>query len=132
VLTECQRRGRVEVVADCVGLIQGGDGDAELLAVLAGPAARGFIDTPDRRDRYWLRVWGVRGLLWGWDETGLAGLKVALQDDAWRVREMAAKVVARHLVGECLREVARLTDDPVPRVRSAAQRALVRLTEARA
>jgi len=43
---------------------------------------------------------------------------------------MAAKVVARHLVGEATGAVADLREDPVPRVRQAAQRALVRLTAA--
>jgi hypothetical protein len=41
---------------------------------------------------------------------------------------MAAKVVARHLVGEATSAVAALRADPVPRVRSAAERALIRLT----
>jgi hypothetical protein len=43
---------------------------------------------------------------------------------------MAAKVVARHLVGEATATVAELRDDPVPRVRKAAERALVRLSRA--
>ena len=52
----------------------------------------------------------------------------ALADDAWRVREMAAKVVARHRVGAALDAVAPLRDDPIPRVRAAAHRAVVLLT----
>jgi hypothetical protein len=43
---------------------------------------------------------------------------------------MAAKVVARHLLGDALPEVAALRADPVPRVRAAASRAVVLLTHA--
>ena len=42
----------------------------------------------------------------------------------------AAKVIARRLIGEGLEAVAGLRDDPVPRVRAAAERALVALTAA--
>jgi hypothetical protein len=53
-----------------------------------------------------------------------------LQDTEWRVREMAAKVVARHLVGDALPTVTVLRDDPTPRVRAAAHRAVLALTAA--
>jgi hypothetical protein len=43
---------------------------------------------------------------------------------------MAAKVVARHLVAEAFPAVTDLREDAVPRVRAAADRALVRLTHA--
>jgi len=52
----------------------------------------------------------------------------ALGDHAWRVREMAAKVVAAHRIGQALDAVAALRDDPSPRVRAAAERAVVLLT----
>lgn len=51
------------------------------------------------------------------------------KDSAWRVREMAAKVVAKRRIGDALPMVAALRDDPVPRVRRAAERALLRLSE---
>lgn len=54
----------------------------------------------------------------------------ALGDDAWRVREMAAKVIAKRRLGEALPAVAALRADPVPRVRAAATRATVVLTAA--
>jgi uncharacterized protein (UPF0147 family) len=41
---------------------------------------------------------------------------------------MAAKVIARHHVGNALEAVAALRDDSVPRVRAAAQRAVEILT----
>jgi hypothetical protein len=34
--------------------------------------------------------------LWAWDDVALPAVKSALNDEAWRVREMALKVVARH------------------------------------
>ncbi len=77
-------------------------------------------------------MWGARGLLWAWDGTAREAEHAALRDEAWRVREMAAKVVARHLIGDALTDVAELRDDPTQRVRTAATRALVRLTRARA
>jgi hypothetical protein len=83
-------------------------------------------------DTLWFRVWATRGLLWAWDGTSVDALRGALLDDAWRVREMAAKAVARHLVGDLLTDVANLRQDPVARVRHAAERAVTRLTVAKA
>jgi hypothetical protein len=128
---ECFRRGRSEVVAGCVRLVRGHEADAALVLALGGPPARRVLDAgPDSDLRYWLRVWGARGLLWAWDGSAADALQAALDDPAWRVREMAAKVVARHLVGDLLTAVADLRDDPVPRVRAAAGRAVAVLTRA--
>jgi HEAT repeat protein len=41
---------------------------------------------------------------------------------------MAARVAARHQVGDAVPRLAELRDDPVPRVRQAATRALATLT----
>ncbi len=125
---ECARRGRAAVVADCVALLRDGAGDPDLVRGLAGPGAAKFFDGGEHADTYWLRVWALRGLLWAWDPSAAEPVGDALGDEHWRVREMAAKVVARHLVGAATGAVARLRDDPVPRVRSAAERALIRLT----
>lgn len=124
---ECVRRGKPAVVEGCVALILGGQTDSRLLWVLGGPTTRWALESGPA---YWFRVWGARGLLWAWDDSALPALRVALADEAWRVREMAAKIVARHLVGDALTEVAALRDDPVPRVRAAASRAVARLTRA--
>src|SRR5215475_8059353 len=99
---ECKRRGKAELVAACVDLVRGQDGDPDLLFALAGPGARWFVEDPDREDRYWLRVWGMRGLLWAWDDAALPAIRLGAKDEAWRVREMAAKVVARNLIGDAL------------------------------
>jgi HEAT repeat protein len=54
----------------------------------------------------------------------------ALADESWRVREMAAKVVAKRKIGDALPVVAEMSADPVPRVRAAAARATAILTAA--
>lgn len=75
-------------------------------------------------------MWAARGLLWAWEDDAFPEIVAALSDEAWRVREMAVKVVARHQLGEAISGVAALRDDPVQRVANAASRALVRLTAA--
>ena len=130
---ECARRGRGPVVAGCVALLRGQDVDDNLIMALGGPAARVvFDDGPQQRNQYWRRVWGARGLLYAFDEEATEAIIAALGDGHWRVREMAAKVIARHTIGAALAAVAELRDDPVPRVRSAAGRAVVVLTAAQA
>ena len=126
---ECARRGKEAVLHDCLALLDGAT-DPELTRSLAGRGAVKYFDGEQHDDTYWFRVWALRGLLWSWDDRATGHLVRALDDEAWRVREMAAKVVARNLVGEALTVVAARRDDPVPRVRRAAERALLRLTEA--
>jgi hypothetical protein len=126
---ECRRRGTPGVVAGCAGLLRREPADDELVLAIGGPAARAILDGGQQ---YWLRVWGARALLYAWDE-GLAGpvldaVTAALADESWRVREMAAKVIARRRLGAALAAVAALQDDHVPRVRSAAARAIAVLT----
>ncbi|MDG4821238.1 hypothetical protein O7635_05140 [Asanoa sp. WMMD1127] len=135
ILAECDRRGRDAVIDGCLTLLSGGDDrDPALLLVLGGPATSWALDPeqggPGSSRWYWVRVWAARGLLWAWDERATSTIITALADPEWRVREMAAKVVARHLVGDALAAVTVLRADPVPRVRAAAQRAVVVLTAA--
>jgi len=132
---ECARRGREAVVAGCVALLQGRSDsvDDELMLLLGGPGASRMLSGESRADtELWQRVWATRGLLWAWDESADPALSAALADDGWRVRELAVKVVRRHLLGDHLPEVARLVDDPVARVRAVAVSTLARLTAARA
>ncbi len=128
---ECARRGTGEVVAGCVALLGRRDADDALSVALGGPSARYVLDTgPAPVHLYWLRVWGARGLLYAWDDSARPAVLAALADEHWRVREMAAKVVARHLLGEAMDAVAGLRDDRIARVRQAAQRAVTLLTAA--
>ncbi len=131
VAAECERRGDAAVVAGCIDLLQGRrDTDDALLIALAGPAAQAVLDgSAGGKDGYWPRVWAARGLLYAWDDRATAVILRATADDAWRVREMAAKVIARHRIADALPALSRLRTDPVRRVRAAAERAVVLLTE---
>lgn len=130
---QCADRGTQAVVSGCVALLGGDRSDRQLIISLGGSSARQMLLGNSRADEMlWLRVWATRGLLWAWDGTAVDALRGALLDDAWRVREMAAKVVARHLVGDLLTNVANLREDPVARVRHAAERAVARLAVAKA
>jgi hypothetical protein len=128
---ECLRRGTPEVVSGCLALIRAEPADDALVLATGGPAGRSILDGGRP---YWLRVWGTRALLYAWDDEqaddALDALTLAMTDEAWRVREMAAKVVARRRLGAALPAVADLQGDPVPRVRAAAARALAVLTAA--
>ena len=94
-----------------------------------GPAANSIVDRePDDEQRYWLRVWEPAaccgsGMTWRSTRSG-----PGLVDSSWRVREMSAKVIARHTVGQLFEAVATLREDPIPRVRTAATRAIITLT----
>jgi hypothetical protein len=126
---ECARRGKGQVVAGCVELLGGGDADAELILALGGPPARWVVTGEPSGPPYWLRVWALRGLLWAWEDVALPSVQASFDDEAWRVREMALKVVARHRLGDALSSVVALRDDPSARVRGAAARAERRLSE---
>lgn len=132
VLDECQRRGTGSVVDGCVAILTGGDPEPELLVALAGPAADAVLRGEwGGLGGYWPRVWALRGLLYAWAQSVavVAAVLVSADDDAWRVREMALKVVAKHRVADVLAKAAERTGDPVPRVRRAAERALEALTD---
>ena len=124
----CHRHGRPAVAQACVRLLTGADIDPVMPEVFGDQHSPQWLES--EVNQYWLRVWGARGLLWNWDPVALDALRTALTDEAWRVREMAAKVVARHLADELQPDVAALQHDPVPRVRAAAARALALLAAA--
>jgi hypothetical protein len=129
VAAECQRRGKPAVVAGCIALLQGHDVDDTLVLALGGPPAQDVLSGgAGGKAGYWPRVWAARGLLHAWDDRATEVIIQATADDAWRVREMAAKVIARHHIGDALPAVAQLRNDQVPRVRAAAERAVVILT----
>lgn len=126
---ECQRRGEKAVVASCLDVLTGQNIDERLLHVLSGPAAEQVLDgRAGGAAGYWPRVWAARGLLYAWDESATTVIAGATSDEAWRVREMAAKVIAKHRIGNALDAVITLRDDPVPRVRAAAEHAIAVLT----
>jgi hypothetical protein len=129
VQAECETRGRDAVVAGCIGLLNGEGADDALLLALAGPAAEYVLAGGEGGpDGYWPRVWAARGLLHAWADSAAPAIIRATTDDAWRVREMAAKVIAKHHVGDALEAVVALTNDEVPRVRAAASRGVMILS----
>lgn len=115
------------MIEGCRALVRGEDGDAALVLVLGGPPARTFLDGQPHVDDYWLRVWGLRGLLWVWSPVAIPELRVALTDPAWRVREMALKVAARNRVEDVVEVAAPLQSDPVARVRQQSHRYLMQV-----
>lgn len=115
------------VVAGCIDLLNGRDVDADLVLALGGPPARWVVTGEPSGPRYWLRVWAPRGLVYSWDDVAHPAVESALDDEAWRVREMALKVVARQRLAGSLATVAGLQEDPIPRVRGTSSRALMRL-----
>ena len=130
---ECRRRGKPAVVSGCIDLLEGREADDGLILALGGPPAEYVLTGREGgKAGYWPRVWAARGLLHAWDDRATAAIIRATADDAWRVREMAAKVIARHRIGDALQAAAELRNDDVPRVRAAAERAVAALTASRA
>jgi hypothetical protein len=73
---------------------------------------------------YWARTWGARGLLHAGPPARADLVMSALDDEAWRVREMALKVIRRYEIDDPAGAVDALTDDPVERVRVQAWKTL--------
>jgi hypothetical protein len=122
---ECARRGVSEVVSHCVAILNGREADDDFLLVLAGPAAEPVISgLAGGKDGHWPKVWAMRALLYAWEDRASSVVIGGTSDDAWRVREMALKVVARHRLEEGLEPALGLQQDGVRRVRAAAERAV--------
>jgi HEAT repeat protein len=133
ITAERDRRGAGPLTAGCVALLEGRPEEVSdaLIIVLGGEGSVYVLDGGEGgRNGYWPRVWAARGLLHVWDPAATAAIIGATGDEAWRVREMAAKVIARHRVGDAFDAVAALRADPVERVRAAAARAVTVLTGA--
>jgi hypothetical protein len=121
---ECQRRTRSSFVLDCVEILEGRHVDDEFLRVIGGPSAEDVLEGRyGGLDGYWPRVWAARGLLHAWDDVAADAIIDATTHDSWRLREMAAKVIARHHVRPAIDAVVTLLDDENARVRAAASRA---------
>ena len=102
--------------------------EPELMSYIAGRAGPRWVELGFGTQGYFVRTWALRAMLCAWDESASATVIEALGDEHWRPREMALKVVAKRLVDGDIDAVARLRDDPVPRVQAAARRALGRLS----
>lgn len=131
VLAEVRRTGRRDVAMRCVAILEGRRPEGAFLYVLAGPPSGPVLDgQAGGLGGYWPKVWALRGLRYAWDDAAKQLVADATADDAWRVREMAAKVIRVHEIDDALEALGRLVDDPVPRVRVAATAARVALTRA--
>ncbi len=116
--------GQARVAAMAVGLLRGRNEGADILLYLGGHHARGVLDGAPAL--YWPELWGARALGCVWDEEAEAAtsaILAGLGNQAWRVREMCAKVSASRSIGDPETLMPLLADD-VPRVRSAAAKAL--------
>ncbi|MDQ3715710.1 MAG: hypothetical protein M3381_06745 [Actinomycetota bacterium] len=124
----CAVRGEASVADGCAEILRSGSWeDRELIAVLGGRHAvheYGRTEPAKSDQSYWAPTWAARGLLYAWADAAAPAVVGALGDEYWRVREMAAKVVAVREIGSAGDAVAGLVDDPVPRVRAAIARAL--------
>lgn len=128
--------GASQVAAWCADLLTGRTdevaADRPSLVWLAGEPARVRLAQKGSEGGwkdYWVRTWALRGLLYAWDPAAAPAVVTALDDEAWRVREMAAKVARLRELGEAADALARLTTDETERVRAAAVRALARSAE---
>jgi len=127
---ESLRRGRAQVVHDCIALLNSQKIDSDFLRVLGGPSAQTVLEGGEGGiDGYWPRVWAARGLLHVWDESATEAIIAATTHERWRVREMAAKVIAAHKVRLAIDDIVRLLDDENARVRAAARRAFNLIAE---
>jgi hypothetical protein len=101
--------------------------EPELMSFLAGGNGLRWVELGFGTQAYFVRTWALRAMLYAWDESASATVIDALEDEHWRPREMALKVVAKRLINGDVDAVARLREDPVPRVQAAARVALERL-----
>ncbi|HEY5265523.1 MAG TPA: HEAT repeat domain-containing protein [Acidimicrobiales bacterium] len=126
---ECRRRGRAQLIAGCIHILEGRSDDDDLLLALAAPAVLTVLDGREGgRNGCWPKVWAARGLLRAWDDSASKVVVEAALDESWRVREMVAKVVATHEIDSAVPAMVVLLKDPVARVRRAAERALLKLS----
>jgi len=111
-----------KVVAErAASLLQGGNEGDEFLLWVGGQHAQGVLDGAP--PLYWPEVWGARALTFVWDDSAASAVHRGLGDQAWRVREMSARVVYARRLPET-DALLTLLDDDVARVRVAAARAL--------
>ena len=113
--------GEAEVIDRALSLMDGNNEGEEFLLFVGGEHAQGILDGAPVL--YWPELWGLRALLYVWHDRAAPAVVSALRNEAWRVREMAARVIAAREVSAAT-ELTALLGDRTPRVRIAAARAL--------
>lgn len=78
----------------------------------------------DAIEPYMARVWAGQALLHAWHHQASESVQVALNDEDWQVREVAAQLVGHHKLAYVDELVELLSDDPFPHVRITAAYAL--------
>lgn len=114
--------GEHAVIENAVRLLRGKNAGKDFLLYAGGRHALGILEGAPAL--YWPELWGARVFLYVWDEAAAAPyVVVGLSNQAWRVREMCARVVQlRNL--QVAPKLVELCADEVPRVRAAGLRAL--------
>jgi len=113
--------GQDDVIARATALIAGLNAGEDFLLAVGGRHAQGILDGAPAL--YWPEVWGARTFLYVWNDSAAPAVLAGLGNQAWRVREMSAKVVAKRELAYP-DEVAELATDEVARVRAQAARTL--------
>ncbi|SDS86220.1 HEAT repeat domain-containing protein [Microterricola viridarii] len=109
------------VAQNAIALLRGKNAGKDFLLYAGGRHALGILDGAPAL--YWPELWGARALLHVWDEQAAPYVVVGLGNQAWRIREMCARVVALREL-QVADKLVRLTTDENPRVRAAALHAL--------
>lgn len=113
--------GESAVVRRAISLLAGNNEGEDFLLFVGGEHAQGILDGAPVL--YWPELWGTRALLYVWDDSALEAVTAAMANQAWRVREMGARVAAARGL-PLSAAVAGLLTDEVTRVRASAARAL--------
>ncbi len=119
--------GEHEVVDRAIALLAGMNAGDDFLVIAGGHHAIGVLEGAP--PLYWPEVWGARVLLYAWEPAAADAVAAGLQNRAWRVREMCARVSAQRGIDVAAHLRPLLTDDTA-RVRAAAARALAVLGDA--
>ena len=113
--------GETSVVLRARSLLEGGYEGEDFLRVVGGPHADGIL--AGAPSLYWPELWGARALNYVWSDAAAPAVIAGLGNQAWRVREMCAKVAALRSIA-APEALTALTKDDHARVRAAAARAL--------
>ena len=119
--------GEGEVVSRSVALLAGYNVGDEFLLYAGGTHAKGILDGAP--PLYWPEVWGARALMYVWDDSAQIAVRAGLTNQAWRVREMSAKVTAARGL-PFVEEITALATDDNARVRAQAARTLGEIADA--
>ena len=119
--------GEDEVISRSIALLAGYNVGEDFLLYVGGTHAQGILDGAP--PLYWPEVWGARALMYVWNDSARLAIQAGLSNQAWRVREMSAKVTAARVL-PFVDEVTALATDDVARVRAQAARTLGEIADA--